>query len=112
MNQSKTTSETTWTLISNHGACLIYVTRHPEATIRQIADAVGITERAAARILRDLRDEGYVVAHRIGRRNVYQVSPDQPLRHPVGEEAQVTDLLDGLVPADDLRRSTRRPNRR
>lgn len=101
-----------WTLITNHGACLIYVTKRPEATIREIADAVGITERAAARILRDLREARYIEAKRVGRRNVYQVSPDRPLRHQVSEDAQVTDLLDGLVGADDLKRSTRRLTRR
>ena len=89
-----------WTLITNHGACLIYLAEYPNATVREIAAAVGITERAAARILHNLREEGYLTARRVGRGNVYQLDPDLPLRHPVGEAKRVADLLSGLVDID------------
>ena len=98
-----------WTLITNHGACLIYIADHPNATVREIADAVAITERAAARILRNLREDGYLAARRVGRRNVYQLDPDLPLRHPVGEAKQVADLLGGLVDVDRWFRGKRPP---
>ena len=98
-----------WTLITNHGACLIYIADHPDATVREIAEAVEITERAAARILRNLREEGYLNARRVGRRNVYQLDPDLPLRHPVGENKQVSDLLVGLVNIDSRLRGRDTP---
>ena len=86
-----------WTLITNHGACLIYVAEHPNATIREIADAIGVTERAAARILRELRDAEYLIAHRVGRRNGYELNASLPMRHPVSGAKQVQDLLRGLA---------------
>ena len=90
-----------WTLISNHGACLIYVAEHPRATVREIAQAVDVTERATARIMRDLRTAGYIAAQRVGRRNVYQLDASMPLRHPVGERRLVRDFLAGLHSARD-----------
>lgn len=65
--------------------------------LRDIAAAVGITERAANRIVSELVDEGYVVRERQGRRNRYQVETKLPLRHPLAEEHEVGDLLEVLV---------------
>ena len=107
-----------WTLITNHGAALLYVAEHPDATVREVADAIEVTERAGARLLRDLREDGYLAARRIGRRNVYELNPNKSLRHPVVVEMSVADLLQGLVgevrglrelsrkAARDLRRGT------
>ncbi len=52
---------------------LIYITQHPESTVRSIAIDVGLTERATLAILRDLDDERLVERHRQGRRNTYVV---------------------------------------
>ena len=93
-----------WTLITNHGACLIYVAEHPRATVREIAQAVDVTERATARILRDLRNAGYLAAQRVGRRNVYHLDASMPLRHPVGDRRLVRDFLAGLRSAGDGQR--------
>lgn len=101
-----------WSLITNHGAALLYVAEHPDATVREVADAIGVTERAGARILRDLRDEQYLAAKRIGRRNVYELNPKKSLRHPVSEDLAVGDLLQGLVDdVDDLRELSRQAAR-
>ena len=43
-----------WTFLTNHGHVLVYVHRNPDARVRDIATAVGITERAAQTILADL----------------------------------------------------------
>ena len=86
-----------WTLLTNHGAALVYVAGHPDATIREISAAIGVQERAAARILRDLRAGGYLIATRVGRRNTYQLQERLPLRHVVGRGHRVMDLLSGLV---------------
>jgi DNA-binding MarR family transcriptional regulator len=66
---------------------LIFVTQHPESTVRSIAAGVGITERAALSILRDLDDEQLVERHRDGRRNTYVVRYER-----------LTGLTDGVAP--------------
>ncbi len=63
----------TWTFLTNHPVVLIYITQHPESTVRAIAIGVGLTERATLAILRDLDDERLVERHREGRRNTYVV---------------------------------------
>ena len=73
------------------------VARDPGIRLRDIATAVGITERAAHRILSELVDEGYVLRERHGRRNRYKVKPELPLRHPLVEEREVGDLLNVLL---------------
>jgi hypothetical protein len=86
-----------WALLTNHGAVLLYIAEHPDATVRQVGDGVGITERAAARILRDLREARYLHATRVGRRNSYEIDRSQPLRHRATGNARVSDLLSGLL---------------
>lgn len=86
-----------WTFLTNHGHVLVHLARNPDARIRDLAEAVGITERAAQRILTDLVDAGYVSRHREGRRNRYSLHTDQPLRHPVERSHEVGELLDALA---------------
>lgn len=90
---------TDWTLLTNHGAVLLYVARHPRATIREVAEGVDITERATARILAQLREDGYVVALREGRRNSYAIAHHLPMRHAVARDVSVAQLLGGLLGA-------------
>ncbi len=85
--------ERCWTFLSNHGHVLVDVSRRPDGRIRDIAETVGITERAAQLILRDLERAGYVTKTKVGRRNVYAVNPDGKLRHPAETETSVRDLL-------------------
>ena len=86
-----------WTFLTNHGAVLLYVALHPDATIRQVAEGVDITERATARILAQLRADGYVVATRRGRRNSYAISSQLPMRHSAARGLTVKQLLEGLL---------------
>jgi MarR family len=86
-----------WDFLTNHAHVLVCVARDPGIRLRDIAAAVGITERAAHRIVSELVDEGYVVRERQGRRNRYQVKTKLPLRHPLAEEHEVGDLLEVLV---------------
>jgi DNA-binding MarR family transcriptional regulator len=67
------TPRPTWSFLTNHPVVLIYITQHPESTVRAIAVDVGLTERATLAILRDLDDERLVERHRQGRRNTYVV---------------------------------------
>jgi DNA-binding transcriptional ArsR family regulator len=91
------TRTTRWDFLTNHAHVLTCVADDPGIRLRDIAAAVGITERAAHRILSELVDEGYVLRERDGRRNRYQVVPERPLRHPLVQERAVGDLLRVLV---------------
>lgn len=77
-----------WTFFSNHAHVLVSLAGDPHQTLRSVADAVGITERAVQRIVADLQDAGVVTKHREGRRNRYEFLLDQPMRHPL--EAHIT----------------------
>lgn len=94
------TKEPQWTFLTNHGHVLIAIARDPGSTLRAIADAVGITERAAFRIVNDLAEGGYVTKQKVGRRNVYELDLSRPLRHPLEEHAQVRALVDVVVRGD------------
>jgi predicted transcriptional regulator len=86
-----------WDFLTNHAHVLMCVADDPGIRLRDIAAAVGITERAAHRILSELVDGGYVLREREGRRNHYQVVPDLPLRHPLVQGREVGDLLKVLL---------------
>jgi len=83
----------------------------PGIRLRDIAAAVGITERAAHRILSELVEEGYVLRERRGRRNRYEVKTQLPLRHPLVKEQEVGELLDVLVKPELRARRVRRKSR-
>ncbi|MDT3318141.1 MarR family transcriptional regulator [Microbacterium sp. KSW4-11] len=85
-----------WTFLTNHAHVFIYVARDPGARVREIADAVGITERTAHGILSDLVDDGYLRRTKEGRRNRYECVEDLPMRHPVESEHRVGELLHAL----------------
>jgi DNA-binding IclR family transcriptional regulator len=82
-----------WSFLTNHGLVLTYIGRHPDSTGREIAHAVGITERAVRRIVTDLQTAGYLEPERVGRRNRYRVNANQPLRHLGERSATVQELL-------------------
>ena len=86
-----------WDFLTNHAHVLLCVANDPGIRLRDIAAAVGITERSAHKILSELVDEGYVLRERQGRRNRYQVKPELPLRHPLVHDREVGDLLKVLL---------------
>jgi uncharacterized membrane protein len=102
MQQGSRPSVTRWDFLTNHAHVLTCVAHDPGIRLRDIAAAVGITERAAHRILSELVEEGYVARERVGRRNRYQVKPELPLRHPLVQEREVGDLLAVLVAGSTL----------
>jgi DNA-binding transcriptional regulator PaaX len=83
----------TWTFLTNHAHVMVCLGRDPGARIRDVADAVGITERAAQRIVAELEEAGYLVRERSGRRNRYTLHPDMPLRHPLEGGHSIGELL-------------------
>ena len=86
-------SGTDWTFLSNHGHVLLCIAQEPEIRLRDVADRVGITERAVQRIVADLEDAGYLSRAREGRRNHYELHTDRPFRHPVVAHRDVSLLL-------------------
>jgi DNA-binding MarR family transcriptional regulator len=87
---------TTWFFLTNHAHVLLCVARDPEARARDIAERVGITERASQRILSDLLAEGYVSKIKKGRRNRYTVNREGHLRHAIFRELEIGPLIDIL----------------
>ena len=83
----------TWRFLSNHTQVLLLLHRDPNARFRDIAEHVGITERAAQRIVSDLVESGYVESERVGRRNRYRINTDIAMRHPAQEGHEVGELL-------------------
>jgi predicted ArsR family transcriptional regulator len=97
-----TRTDSTWVFLTNHAHVLLCVARDPRSRARDIADQVGITERATQRILADLIGDGYVARTKVGRRNHYEINPRGHLRHPVFRELSVGPLLEVLNSGADV----------
>ena len=82
-----------WTFLSNHGHVLICIARDSDVRVREIAQAVGITERAVQRILGELEEAGVIVRMRKGRRTHYRINEHLPLRHPIESDHSVGHLM-------------------
>lgn len=82
-----------WTFLTNFAHVLICIAEDPQLTLREIANSTGITERATHRIIKELEQEGAITHERIGRRNLYHVNTDFPLRHPMEQHCRVINLL-------------------
>jgi DNA-binding MarR family transcriptional regulator len=95
--QRSSSGSSSWDFLTNHAHVLVCVANDPAIRLRDIAAAVGITERAAHQILSQLVEEGYVLREREGRRNRYQVVAGLPMRHPLLQEREVGELLAVLV---------------
>jgi DNA-binding MarR family transcriptional regulator len=74
--------ERRWSFVTNHARVLAFVAADPNARLRDIAAAVGITERTAAQIVNDLEQAGYLTKTRDGRRNQYVFDGQKQLQHP------------------------------
>jgi len=98
-----------WTFLTNHAHVLLAIAREPTARLRDVADAVGITERAAQAIVADLEAAGYLRRERVGRRNEYTVNPAGRFRHPAEADHRIGDLL--ALFTDDHGGETAEPGR-
>jgi DNA-binding MarR family transcriptional regulator len=86
----------TWRFLSNHTQVLLCLHRDPNARFRDIGQSVGITERAAQRIVADLIESGYVERERAGRRNHYSINTGIAMRHPAQHGHEIGELLELL----------------
>ncbi len=99
-------SRPNWTFLTNHAHVLVCIATQTDIRGREIAERVGITERAAQSIIADLVRDGYVTREREGRRNRYLINPNSPLRHPIESGHSAGELLEmlGRVPTSSIYR--------
>jgi hypothetical protein len=82
-----------WSFLTNHAQVLLCIVHDPGIRLREIGDAVGITERAAHRIVVELTDAGYISRRRNGRRNHYTIQTHLPLPDPLANQQKIGELL-------------------
>ncbi len=82
-----------WTFLTNHAHVLICLAEQPGLILREVADLVGITERAVQKIVADLETAGLLTRERDGRRNTYTLNTRRPLRHDIESHCTVDGLI-------------------
>jgi predicted ArsR family transcriptional regulator len=93
---STTPARPSWLFLSNHGNVLLCIARDPSIRISELADRVGIGERAAQKIIADLAADGYITRTKDGRRNRYTINREARLRHPLFSDLTIEPLVDAL----------------
>ncbi len=86
-----------WGFLTNHALVLIHVANHPRSTLREIALAAGITERASLSILRAMEEDKIISRKKEGRRNKYWVDFNALLEYPLGGPYSVAELVENLT---------------
>jgi DNA-binding MarR family transcriptional regulator len=93
---SRDSEPRSWTFLTNHAQVLLCLAETPDIRLRDVAERVGITERATQRILAELIEAGYVKSERVGRRNRYTVDRQHAMRHSAQFGYEVGALLEAL----------------
>ncbi|MFW5808302.1 MAG: helix-turn-helix transcriptional regulator [Spirochaetota bacterium] len=99
---------TGWTFLTNHAHVFLCLTREPHLRMRDIAERVGITERAVQRIIADLESEGYIEIRKEGRCNVYVPHEEKHLKHPIESHRHVADLLQLVADLKSTKKNVQR----
>ncbi len=89
-----------WTFLTNHAQVLLCIAQNSDIRLRDVAQRVGITERAAQRIVMDLVEANFLERQRNGRRNRYAINASMQMRHAAQRGHPVGELLDLLQPRD------------
>ena len=89
-----------WTFLTSHARALLCIAQDPGVRLRDIAASLGVTERSAYGIVTELAEAGYVVKHKDGRRNRYQIQAHLPLPEPARRERTVGEVLALLADTD------------
>jgi len=97
-----------WGFLTNHARALLFIARHPDARLRDLASELSVTERTAYATVVDLTDAGYVVKEKDGRRNRYHIQEHLPLPDSIGRERTVGEVLDLLGEVRQRPRGRRR----
>jgi DNA-binding transcriptional ArsR family regulator len=93
MNAASGDRDPVWRFVTNHAHVLVCIAADPTARLRDIADIVGVTERTATQLVKELEQAGYLTKTREGRRNRYEVHDELPLRHPLHRHHTVGELI-------------------
>lgn len=88
-----------WTFLTNHAHVLLCIAQDPAIRMRDVAERVGITERAVQRIVGELEEAGYLQRERDGRQNRYEVRSNLPFRHPIERGCEVSALIEIVLGA-------------
>jgi DNA-binding MarR family transcriptional regulator len=100
------TTPRNWTFLSNHAHVLVCLAMDNDARLRDVAQSVGITERAVQKIVSDLEEAGVLERERSGRRNSYRLTLEAPLRHALESHKTVGVLLSLVLDRAGLARVT------
>jgi DNA-binding MarR family transcriptional regulator len=90
----KKQERSTWTFLTNHAHVLLCLAKSPSRLMRDIAEEVGITERAVQRIIADLQEGAYITKIRRGRSNTYEINTEKHLKHPIEAHKTLLDLIE------------------
>lgn len=85
-----------WTFLTNHAHVLLCLSRDGDLTMRELAQAIGITERAVQAAIADLVADGYLTSVKQGRRNTYTIHSEGRLRHPLESHHTIDELITAL----------------
>lgn len=86
-----------WTFLTNHAHVLILLSQEPNLVLREVAQRIGITERAVQRLVADMEEDGILEREKIGRKNQYRIRSKKPLRHPIESHRTIGDLIALIV---------------
>jgi predicted transcriptional regulator len=79
--------------LTSHGKALLLIAQDRRIRIRDLAERLGLTERATQRIVADLAKTGYIDREREGRRTLYTVKTHLPLGLPIQRDIDIGALL-------------------
>ena len=94
MTSEEKRASSSWTFLTNHAHVLLCLAGSDAMRIRDLAAAVGITERAVQRILSELTECGYLERTRDGRTNTYKIDTSKQLKHPIESHRRISDLVE------------------
>ena len=95
-----------WAFLTNHARVLVCIAHDPGIRLRDIGERLGITERAAHRIIAELAAAGYISRQRNGRRNHYTINVHLPLPDAIAREQSIGELLTILTATHGSKQSS------
>lgn len=94
-----------WTFFTNHTHVLVYLALHGSTPLKDVALAIGMTERGVQRIIMELEASGVLNIEKIGRCNHYQLNTDATLRHPLENHCTIGQILAIILKGSPKKRS-------
>lgn len=95
-----------WKFLTNHAHVLLCLARNPTARTKDLARWIGITDRAAQRIVAELERDGYLTSVKVGRGKRYKINARRSMRHALQDHHTIDVLLrlKPRLPANEDRR--------